>query len=221
MSKRNAQRGSTQQSPKPAAGVGVVAQQATDQELVRRFQQGDEDAFARFVQRHQDRLYRLALVWLGDRALAYDATQETFLRSYTGLGRFRFRAQPGTWLVRVCRNVCLEIRRKRGTVVDHEIAVARFDAEVPEEASYSGLPADEPTPVSLADVLASLAPQQRDVLVLRILEEYSTKDTARIMGCREGTVKAHLSKATANLRKRWPDLADALAPAEVAVEEYR
>ncbi len=162
----------------------------SDKELVRRFQRGDDAAFALFSERHRDRLYRLASVWLGDRELAQDAVQEAFLRSYTGLGRFRFRAAPSTWLIRVCRNVCLELNRRqpRGTDAD---AVAELPAADVREADL---------PAYLNQALAALPARQRDVVVLRLLEELSVRDTAAVMGCREGTVKAHLAKASANLR---------------------
>ena len=85
----------------------------TDDDLVRRFQRGDEVAFSVFVGRHQDRLYRLARLWLADAQDAQDVVQEVLMRSYTGLKRFAFRAQPTTWLVRTTRNVCHEFNRRR------------------------------------------------------------------------------------------------------------
>lgn len=87
----------------------------SDEQLVRAFQAGDESAFSIFVARHQDRVYRLAMLWLKDQSRADDMLQETFLRSYTGLGQFRFRAQPHTWLLRVLRNVCREENRRYAT----------------------------------------------------------------------------------------------------------
>ena len=81
----------------------------TDEELVRAFQQGDRQAFGRLVERHQDRLYRLALAWLGNSDFAEDAVQETFLPEFNSLPRFRFGAAPFSWLYRILRNICCEI----------------------------------------------------------------------------------------------------------------
>ena len=164
--------------------------ESSDTELVKRFQKGDGAAFAEFSERHRERLYRMARAWLGDPMLAQDAVQEAFMRSYTGLGRFRFRAAPSTWLIRVCRNVCMELQRQHANIMEppsEELWVAR-DSQ----------PTDVPEYLSRA--LAQLPPRQRDVAILRLLEELSVRDTARILGCREGTVKAHLAKATVNLR---------------------
>ncbi len=162
----------------------------SDKELVKRFQRGDDAAFATFSERHRDRLYRLASVWLGDRDLAKDAVQEAFLRSYTGLGQFRFRAAPSTWLIRVCRNVCLELNRRHPRSEAMDVVADLPAAEVREED----------LPAYLHRALAALPERQKDVVVLRLLEDMSVRDTAAVMGCREGTVKAHLAKASANLR---------------------
>ncbi|MEE8306468.1 MAG: sigma factor, partial [Gammaproteobacteria bacterium] len=88
---------------------------SSDAELVRRFQHGDLAAFEALVQRFQDRVYRLALVWLYDPQYAQDASQEVFLRALKGLKGFRFRSAPFTWLYRATRNVCQEFNRKRPT----------------------------------------------------------------------------------------------------------
>lgn len=170
----------------------------TDEQLVRAFQRGDEAAFSRFVARHQDRVYRLSVMWLHDAQMAGDATQEAFLRSYTGLGRFRFKAQPRTWLLRVCRNVCWEFNRRR-----------RFE---PLDDAFLDTLAIQPDHVELLaarvhiadlrEAVSRLPERQRQVVTLRMFEELSVADTARVMGCRPGTVKAHLNKAISALRAK-------------------
>lgn len=164
--------------------------ESSDKELVKRFQKGDGAAFAEFSERHRERLYRMATAWLGDPMLAQDAVQEAFLRSYTGLGKFRFRAAPSTWLIRVCRNVCLELKRQHANTREPPADELLVAGELP------------PTevPEYLSHALARLPQRQRDVAILRLLEELSVRETAHVLGCREGTVKAHLAKATANLR---------------------
>lgn len=170
----------------------------SDTELVKQFQQGDARAFAEFAERHRDRLYRMACIWMGDSMLAQDAVQEAFLRSYTGLGKFRFRSAPTTWLIRVCRNVCLEMgRQHRPGPSDSEALLAALpaaEARVHEVPEYLGI------------AIRQLPARQRDVVVLRLLEDLSVRETATVLGCRAGTVKAHLAKATANLRSLLDNL---------------
>lgn len=81
----------------------------SDVELVREFKAGSASAFDAFVGRFQDRVYRLACVWLYDPQNADDATQEVFLRAHKGLRRFQFRAAPFTWLYRTTRSRRLPI----------------------------------------------------------------------------------------------------------------
>ena len=170
-------------------------QHLDDAELVRRFQRGEAQAFAVFSERHRDRLYRLAVGWTSDAYLAQDAVQESLARSYTGLGRFRFRSEPATWLYRVCRNICHELQRKQGPLASDSELESLAD---PEDATRAETGA---VPRYLTRAIAALPQRQRDVVVLRLLDDRSVRDTARIMGCREGTVKAHLAKGLKNLEK--------------------
>ena len=69
----------------------------SDVELVTEFKSGSAAAFDAIVERFQDRIYRLACVWLYDPQHAEDAAQEVFLRAHKGLRLCRFRAAPFTW----------------------------------------------------------------------------------------------------------------------------
>ena len=165
----------------------------SDVELVRRFQRGDSDAFDVLVRRHQDRLYRMAAVWLHNDQQAADVVQEAFLRSIRGLGAFRFRAAPFTWLYRTTRNVCHEFNRRRPT---EPLETEPDDPSPGVEQQVSQLDAAR----TVRALLAGLPARQREVVLLRIFEDLSVRETAKAMGCREGTVKALLHKATTRLR---------------------
>jgi len=167
--------------------------EASDVELVRQFKSGNADAFDVIVRRFQDRIYRLACVYLYDEQLAADAAQEVFVRSYKGLRRFHFRSAPFTWLYRATRNVCHEYNRVR-----------RYEEILDEPVDTSSIPERQ---VSGADsarqirtLVGRLPARQREVVMLRIFEELSVRETAAAMGCREGTVKALLHKATNTLK---------------------
>lgn len=166
----------------------------SDAELVRRFKGGDRDAFTGLVRRHQDRIFRLALVLLDDKQNATDAAQEVFLRAFKGLARFRFQAEPFTWLFRTTKNVCREYNRARSfETLERE----PIDA-TPNPAA--GLDQAQSARVIKALVM-DLPERQRDAVMLRVFEELSTNDTARAMGCRPGTVKALLHKAIQRLKR--------------------
>ena len=168
---------------------------ASDADLVRQFKSGDTAAFDAIVLRFQDRVFRLASVWLHDEQSAADATQEVFVRGFRGLQRFRFRSAPFTWLYRTTKNVCREFnRQKRAEPISSEPA-SPDDAPDREVAANDGAR-------RLRRLVAELPERQRDVVVLRIFEDLSVRETATAMGCREGTVKALLHKATRGLKTR-------------------
>lgn len=166
----------------------------SDAELVRAYKSGDRAAFDAIVLRFQDRIYRLCCVWLSDAQHAADASQEVFVRAHRGLRGFRFRAEPFTWLYRTARLVCNEFNRRR--------SFAPLDRE---PASGAPMPEDYLSRIESAfrvrQLVATLPDRQREVVMLRVFEELSVRDTARAMGCREGTVKALLYKAVRSLRR--------------------
>ncbi len=164
----------------------------SDVELVRQFKSGNAAAFDAIVLRFQDRIYRLAAVSLYDEQYAADVTQEVFVRSHKGLRSFRFRAQPFTWLYRTTKLVCQEFNRRRRTESLEEDP--RDTSMLPEHVI-----ADLDRARRIRSLVAELPERQQEVVLLRIFEELSVKETAKALGIREGTVKANLHKATTNL----------------------
>ncbi|MGI9294977.1 MAG: RNA polymerase sigma factor [Pseudomonadales bacterium] len=166
---------------------------ATDEQLVQQIRDGDVFAFELLIRRHQDRIFRLASVWLYDDQQAADVVQEVFLRSHKGLRSFRFRSSVFTWLYRTTRNVCHEHNRKR--------SVQPLDTEpVDMSANPAQSAANAETAQKVRKLVAVLPQRQREVVMLRIFEGLSVREAALAMGCREGTVKALLHKASAKLR---------------------
>ncbi|MDJ0711335.1 MAG: RNA polymerase sigma factor [Woeseiaceae bacterium] len=175
------------------------ANDASDVELVREFKAGNDAAFDQIVLRFQDRVYRLASVWLYDRQNAADASQEVFLRAYKGLRRFRFRALPFSWLYRCTRNVCSEFnRQRRSDSLDDEPA---DDSNRPHQVHEANDAARR-----VRELVRVLPQRQREVVILRVFEDLSVAETAAAMGCREGTVKALLHKATQRLKMNASNL---------------
>lgn len=166
---------------------------ATDEQLVQQFRDGDAFAFELLIRRHQDRIFRLASVWLYDEQHATDVAQEVFLRGHKGLRSFRFRSSVFTWLYRTTRNVCHEHNRQRRL---HELDTEPVDISA--SPSHSAMRTE--TTQRVRKLVAVLPQRQREVVMLRIFEGLSVREAALTMGCREGTVKALLHKASAKLR---------------------
>ncbi len=165
-----------------------------DEELVRRFRDGDAAAFGALVERHQRRVYNLALRMTGREEDARDATQDAFLAALRKLHGFRGEAAFTTWLHRVTVNACYDLLRKRSRT---PLPLERSDGEdrppVPEPAA-----ADHAERVDLAlDVRRALlrVPEEfRAVLVLCDVQDLSYEQAAAALGVPVGTVKSRLHR---------------------------
>jgi len=177
-----------------------VSDAPDDAALLRAHVDGDPDAFAQLVRRHQDRLWAVALRTTGDREDAADAVQDALLSACRRAGSFRGDAQVSTWLHRIVVNACLDRlrhRRSRPTEAlpdeqDRLGALASDDSrEDHSEAS------ERRTDVMTA--LGQLTEEQRTALVLVDMEGYSVDEVAVIVGCAPGTVKSRCARGRAKL----------------------
>jgi len=195
----------------------------TDRELVDRARDGDADAFGQLVRRHQQRIHRLAIHMLRDRAEAEDVMQETFVRAYRALDRFDGRSEPYTWLYRIAMNLCIDRARshKRAQKVEFDEAVDREG----EEAGDSGIsphrlgfdPAqavrDREIRERVSAAMARLSPNHRAVLTLREIDGLAYKEIAEVMQCSEGTVMSRLFHARKYMQEMLRSLVEEEAPA--------
>ena len=173
--------------------MGVTEQ--SDVDLVRAFNKGDSLAFEEFMCRHQDRIFRLASLNLYQVSDAADVTQEVFLRAFKGLNRFRFRSEPMTWLYRTTKNVCMEFNRKANRPENTEDSI-----DIKSENDVDNELQQRETILMIKELINELSQRQKDVVMFRIFEELSVNETAKILGCRPGTVKATLNKAIKNMQ---------------------
>lgn len=158
----------------------------------------DEAAFEALVRAHRGRLYRIVFRVLGSHADADEALQETFVRAWRALPRFRGEASVGTWLVRIAMNVARTARVRRP---DHD---ALEDAGPLHAAGRSGLEHVEGgrEADAVRRAVATLPPRQRETVWLKVFDDRTYREVAEIMGLSEGAVKAHFHQAVSNLRKR-------------------
>ncbi|MCS7224887.1 MAG: sigma-70 family RNA polymerase sigma factor [Armatimonadetes bacterium] len=180
--------------------------EASDQDLLERAQKGDGPAFDALVNRHYSRIYGLAYRFLGNRDEAADATQETFLKAFQQLSRFRGRSAFGTWLFRICVNCCQDILRKR-----REIAVSQLDGNEsedmsvwdPNEGNPDELISERERARAIQKALAQLDPDFRQVLILCDMEGLTYSEVAEILRIPEGTVKSRLHRARWAFKEVW------------------
>ena len=177
-----------------------------DLDLVRRCQEGDQQAFRVLVERYEGRVYNLACSILGDREIARDAAQTAFIRAYRALPGFRADSGFYTWLYRIAVNVCLnaaqkEKRRRDSTSLDTLLDSGHFSNEHLWErrtpaGDFERLKLQE----TIQEVLNLISPDHRLVIVLKDIEGMSQEEISRTLNCSVGTVKSRLSRARAHLR---------------------
>jgi RNA polymerase sigma-70 factor (ECF subfamily) len=172
----------------------------TDEDLVLAVQSGDTDSLGILVARWELPLFRFAFRLLQRTEDARDVCQETFLRIMTRAERFRAGARYSTWMYQIALNLCRDQmrRRKRWKFLslhddDHAVerqvearAAPRGDADP--EASLER----EERRRLIGKALSSLAPEQREVLVLKEFEGLKFREIADILGCPESTVKSRM-----------------------------
>jgi RNA polymerase sigma-70 factor (ECF subfamily) len=177
-----------------------------DLELVRSFKAGDRAAFDEIARRHWQRVYRLAWGFVRDAFAAEDLTQEVFVKIYTSLHRFREESALSTWIYRVTVNACRDLlRRRRPGETELDEALLASSAPRPEEEAAAG-----ELRVDLSRAIAALPARQREVILLRHFEKLDVEETAKAMGCAEGTVKAAHFAAVRKLRGLLGRYRDAL-----------
>ncbi len=182
---------------------------AEEQELVERLKRRDEAAFNAFVLRYQDRVFRILLRMLGDRAEAEDLAQEVFISIFKAIDSFRGDSQLSTWVYRVasnhCRNRLKYLARRRQKLMDdfdeEHVAAAQGTLSPDRQGTPDRLLEARQTESLLEEGLARLDDEQRELVVLREVEHLSYEEIMAITGLPEGTVKSRLHRARSALRE--------------------
>lgn len=167
---------------------------ASDQDLVRRYLDGDAGAFSALMQRHQQRVYAVCVRVLGNREDAADAVQDAFLSALRKLDQFRGDALFTTWLHRVAVNACYDILRKRARQPMLHLA---DDPDAP--SREEGIPApdhaDEVAGTSDAAAALALVPEEfRVALVLADVQDMAYEQIAKVLDVPIGTVKSRVHR---------------------------
>jgi RNA polymerase sigma-70 factor, ECF subfamily len=167
----------------------------SDEKIFKRVQAGDREAFAVLVERYQRRAFAVATRLMGNRAEAEDAVQQAFLRLFESRAAYDSRWRFNTWFYRILANTCVDgLRRLRPTSpLDSLIPSA---ADTPERALVR-----REQEALLNAGLAAVPVEARIVLTLYYGEGRTYHEIAAIRGITANTVKTHLRRGRAALRK--------------------
>jgi RNA polymerase sigma-70 factor, ECF subfamily len=197
-------RGRTRNRDWPAGVEEAVVGRPLDsvEQLVERARRGDAGAYEDLVRAHQHVAFRTACLLAGSPADAEEAAQEAFVKAWRAMPRFRAGAPFRPWLLAIVANEARSRRRAEGRRAAWTVRAA---AAEPPGDHVSGSPESAllvgERRAMLLDAIAALPERDRLVVTLRFLLDLSERETAAVLGCRQGTVKSRLSRALERLRE--------------------
>lgn len=188
----------------------VTNETYADNDLVQRSRIGDLAAFEELFRRHQKRIYSIAMYLLQDENEAADAAQDVFVKAYESLDKLKADAAFVTWLktitVNLCRDVLRRRRRLRVDSLDAKIELENgnpIQADLPDESGNPAVLLDQKTTQEIVrKAVGSLSQDYREVVTLFYVDGKDVAGIAKMLNCPVGTIKARLSRARAELKRK-------------------
>ena len=184
----------------------------SDEDLISRFQDGDEYAFEELVNRYKQRLMNYAYRFIGDRTEAEDIVQDTFLKVYENRNAYQNIARFSTWIYTIAGNLArTELRKRKRRKI---LSLSRLG---PDEKDYE-IPAPTLTPEENMDgssneriiqaAIEKLPEKFRTVIIFRDIQELSYDEISKIVGVPLGTVKSRVNRGRLKLREWLKEILD-------------
>ena len=173
---------------------------ADENELIKASLEGEASAFGEIVSRYRKLVARTVKGMLGDSVFAEDIGQEVFIKLYYSLSEFRGEAKLSTYIQKIAVNLTLnEIKRRKRffSMFSQRGNNEMYEYDVPD---YEGTEKEEAKEL-VNKALMGIDPKFRIVVIMRMLQGYSTKETAEILNLPLGTVLSRLSRAQEQLKK--------------------
>jgi len=183
----------------PAAAKAPSLPQEEMRRLVERAQGGDRNALEDLYLIHFDRIYSYLHMSVGNRHDAEDLTTQTFLKMLESIQRFQWQSAPfSAWLFRIAHNLAMDHFRSTRRVQPEEHVPEPNDAELSAEAEAMQAIGRE----SMLEMVENLSGEQRQVLTLKFVFNFSNAEVATILETTEGAVKSLQHRALVALQKK-------------------
>ncbi|WP_442915622.1 RNA polymerase sigma factor RpoE [Marinobacter sp. C2H3] len=187
-------------TPEQTQYPGEQSDSQTDLQLVRKVRNGDRSAFDLLVLKYQSRVAGIISRYVYDSQEVLDLTQETFVKAYRAIGRFRGDSAFYTWLYRIAVNTAKNYldargRRPQGSADVAEAEAFEEGARLRDPASPERLLQREQLQQALSQAIAGLPEELRSAFLLREYDGLSYEDIARILDCPIGTVRSRIFRA--------------------------
>jgi RNA polymerase sigma-70 factor (ECF subfamily) len=183
--------------------LSVGRQVHREEDLVRRAQRREPEAFGQLYEEHFDRIYRYVMLRVRIQADAEDITQQVFLKALENIGSYRWRGMPfASWLFRIAHNLVADYWKKRSREKVAAVAPEEIDAMVEESSNDPAAQAELNFDMKqLAEACEQLTDGQREIISLRFAGGLSVAESAKVMGKSEGAVKVLQHAALVKLRR--------------------
>jgi RNA polymerase sigma-70 factor (ECF subfamily) len=168
--------------------------------LVQQAQKGDKQAFEKLYMIFADNIYRYLRYMMSDEETAYDLTSQVFLKAYENLKSYRFKGYSfSAWLYRIAHNVAMDWFRSRKRIPDEvgidQLVETVVDSKAP---SFEEISIDR---IAIESALKELTEKQRQVMILKYIEQMNNDEVGQILGKTSSAVKALSARALKELRK--------------------
>lgn len=185
----------------------------TDVELIRKWKEGDEDAFSAMYERYRQTAMRTAWLLCHNLADSEDIVQETFVQCYFHIQELKDESRFRPWMLKCLVRTGWKLMKKQKKEMPEEQMELHLERERYLENTFSGKTSGEPLEEAIArefsgeltKAVRRLSEKHRLVIVLYYYDELSVHEIAKITGCLEGTVKSRLHFARRQLKKMLSD----------------
>ena len=181
-----------------------------DRQLVQTIREGDTEAFEQLVRRKTSKVYALCYRIIGNPEDAKDISQLVFIKLWENLEKYDSKYAFDTWLYRMVTNVAIDFirnRQSRDNAVNSNLRLVKTSTDAEQGLVFQRKEIE----TVFNDVASVLSPKQKTIFVMREMEDLASSEIAKILGCRESTVRNHLFNARKlmqqQLQKRYPEYA--------------
>ena len=189
-----------------------------DEELLRRFNDGRAEAFETLLSRYEKPLFNFILRHVAERTRAEEIMQDAFLRVIERSKEFKGESKFSTWLYTIARNLCIDESRKmvfrRHKSLDAQLGGDDGEGPALVERTAGSAPAVDRTAIArelkpqISAAISALPEEQREVFLMREIQNMPFKDIAAIVGVPENTVKSRMRYALERLQEALAEYAD-------------
>ena len=206
-----------QDGARPKKETEAIAAQddAPELDLVRQAQAGDTEAFDRLVSRSRTRIFGMIYNMVHNEQDAWDLAQDSFLKAWKSIARFRGQSSFYTWMYRIVMNVTIDWLRKKqvkgaGAEFDDAIQLKEIDPASRTVPHAGPLPHEGMQGREIRDridaAIAQLSPEHRAVILMKEIEDMQYREIAESLGCSIGTVMSRLFYARKKLQNLLRDV---------------